>query len=73
MVIQLLSGIMSFIMMVSLSDYLVDRNNTGRFEQHILTSECLTFLCGLFKAVEIDCTAACEAKLTEIATPSAAG
>ena len=54
-------------------DYLVDRNNTGRFEQHILTSECLTFLCGLFKAVEIDCTAACEAKLTEIATPSAAG
>lgn len=26
MVIQLLSGIMSFIMMVSLSDYLVDRN-----------------------------------------------
>ena len=54
-------------------DFLVDRNNTGRFAQHILCTECLTFLCGLFKAVEIDCTAACEAKLTEIATPSAAG
>lgn len=53
-------------------DYLVDRNNTGRFEQHILTSECLTFLCGLFKAVEIDCKAACEAKLAEIATVASA-
>lgn len=52
-------------------DYLVDRNNTGRFEQHILCSECLTFLCGLFKAVEIDCTTACEAKLAEVATKSA--
>lgn len=52
-------------------DFLVDKNNTGRFAQHILTTECLTFLCGLFKAVEIDCTAACTAKLAEIATPNA--
>lgn len=51
-------------------DYAEDRNNTGRFSQHILTTDCLTFLCGLFKAVEIDCTAACEKILAEIATKS---
>lgn len=51
-------------------DYAEDRNNTGRFSQHILTTECLSFLCGLFKAVEIDATVACEAKLAEIATKS---
>ena len=33
----------------------------------------LNFACGLFKAVEVDATAACEAKLTEIATKTAPG
>ena len=32
----------------------------------------LNFACGLFKAVEIDATAACTAKLAEIATKSEA-
>lgn len=49
-------------------DFTEDRNNTGRFSQQILFNDELNFLCGLFKAVEIDATAACNAKLTEIAT-----
>lgn len=53
-------------------DYTEDRNNTGRFTQEILFNSELNFMCGLFKAVEINCTAACEAKLNEIATKSEA-
>lgn len=49
-------------------DYSEDRNNTGRFSQQILYNDELNFACGLFKAVEIDATAACTAKLNEIAT-----
>lgn len=49
-------------------DFSEDRNNTGRFSQQILFNDEMNFLCGLFKAVEIDATAACNAKLIEIAT-----
>ena len=52
-------------------DTLEDRNNTGRFVQEILATEELTFLCGLFKGVEIDATEACTAKLAEICTAKA--
>ena len=54
-------------------DYSEDRNNTGRFSQQILYNDELNFACGLFKAVEVDATAACEAKLAEIATKTAPG
>lgn len=48
-------------------EYAEDRNNTGRFTQHVLTVERMYGLCGLFKAVYIDCTAAAAAAITEIA------
>ena len=54
-------------------DYSEDRNNTGRFSQQILYNDELNFACGLFKAVEIDATAACTAKLAEIATKTTPG
>lgn len=49
-------------------EYAEDRNNTGRYVQHVLTVDRMYGLCGLFKAVYIDCITPATAALGAITT-----